>query len=179
MPLYEHVFLVRQDASAPQVETLTQQFKSVIENNGGKVNKVENWGLRSLTFRIRKNRKAHYSLLNIDAPPAAVAEMERQMSINEDVIRFMTVRVDTLEEGPSAVMRQSRSRDREDDRGGFGGDRGFGGGGFGGDRGGFGGGRRFDRGDRGDRGGPRDRPPRAPRSDEAGQTTPATNVETK
>jgi small subunit ribosomal protein S6 len=175
MPLYEHVFLVRQDASAPQVETLTQQFKSVIENNGGKVTKVENWGLRSLTFRIKKNRKAHYSLLNIDAPPPAVAEMERQMSINEDVIRFMTVRVDALEEGPSAVMRQSRSRDRDDDRGGFGGDRG----GFGGDRGfgergGFGGGRRFDR---GDRGGSRDRPPRTPRSDEAPQTTD-TNVET-
>jgi|SRR5688572_16559496 small subunit ribosomal protein S6 len=166
MPLYEHVFLVRQDASAPQVEALTQQFKSVIESNGGKVPKVESWGIRSLTFRVKKNRKAHYSLLNIDAPPAAVAEMERQMSINEDVIRFMTVRVEELEEGPSAVMRQSRSRDRDDDRGGFG-DRGFGDrGGFGGDRGGFGGGRRFDRG--GDRGGFRDRP-RAPRSDDAPQ----------
>ena len=165
MPLYEHVFLVRQDASAPQVETLTQQFKSVVENNGGKVAKVENWGLRSLSFRIKKNRKAHYSLLNIDAPPKAVAEMERQMSINEDVIRFMTVRVDELEEGPSAVVRQSRSRDRDDDRGGFG-DRGFGDrGGFGG----FGGGRRPDR---GERGGFRDRPPRAPRGDEAPQTVP-------
>jgi small subunit ribosomal protein S6 len=165
MPLYEHVFLVRQDASAPQVEALTQQFKSVIESNGGKVAKVENWGIRSLTFRVKKNRKAHYSLLNIDAPPKAVAEMERQMSINEDVIRFMTVRVDELEEGPSAVMRQSRSRERDDDRGGFG-DRGFGDRGFGGDRGGFGGGgRRFDR---PDRSGFRDRP-RAPRSDDAPQ----------
>jgi small subunit ribosomal protein S6 len=163
MPLYEHVFLVRQDVSAPQVETLTQQFKSVIENNGGKVSKAENWGLRSLAFRIKKNRKAHYSLLNIEAPPAAVAEMERQMSINEDVIRFMTVKVDELEEGPSAVVRQSRSRDRDDDRGGFGGDRG--GFGFGGDRGGFGGGgRRFDRGG-GDRGSFRDRPPRPPRDE--------------
>ena len=163
MPLYEHVFLVRQDASAPQVETLTQQFKSVIENNGGKVSKAESWGLRSLAFRIKNNRKAHYSLLNIEAPPKAVAEMERQMSINEDVIRFMTVKVDELEEGPSAVMRQSRSRDRDDDRGGFG-DRGFGGG-FGGDRGGFGGGRRFDRGGGGDRGSFRDRPPRQSRED--------------
>jgi small subunit ribosomal protein S6 len=164
MPLYEHVFLVRQDASAPQVEALTQQFKSVVESNGGKVPKVENWGLRSLAFRVKKNRKAHYSLLNIDAPPAAVAEMERQMSINEDVIRFMTIKVDELEEGPSAVVRQSRSRDRDDERGGFGDRGGFGG--FGGDRGGFGGGgRRFDR-DRADRGGYRDRP-RAPRSDEA------------
>src|SRR5688572_16694440 len=141
MPLYEHVFLVRQDASAPQVEALTQQFKSVIESNGGKVPKVESWGIRSLTFRVKKNRKAHYSLLNIDAPPAAVAEMERQMSINEDVIRFMTVRVEQFEEGPSAMMRR-RERDERDgfgDRGyGFGGDRG--GGGFGGDRGGRGGG---------------------------------------
>jgi small subunit ribosomal protein S6 len=167
MPLYEHVFLVRQDASAPQVETLTQQFKSVIENNGGKVAKFENWGLRSLAYRIKKNRKAHYSLLNIEAPPAAVAEMERQMSINEDVIRFMTIRVDELEEGPSAVVRQSRSRDRDDERGGFG-ERGFGDrGGFGGDRGGFGGGRRQDR-ERADRGGFRDRP-RVPRADEPAQ----------
>ena len=156
MPLYEHVFLVRQDVSAPQVETLTQQFKSVIENNGGKVSKAEAWGLRSLAFRIKKNRKAHYSLLNLEAPPKAVAEMERQMSINEDVIRFMTVKVDELEEGPSAVVRQSRSRDRDDDRGGFG---------FGGDRGGFGGGgRRFDRGG-GDRGSFRDRPPRPSRDE--------------
>jgi small subunit ribosomal protein S6 len=160
MPLYEHVFLVRQDASAPQVETLTQQFKSVIESNGGKVPKVENWGIRSLAYRIKKNRKAHYSLLNIEAPPAAVAEMERQMSINEDVIRFMTIKVEELEEGPSAIVRQSRSRDRDDDRGGFGGDRGFG------DRGGFGGRRP----DRGDRGGYRDRP-RPPRSEEAPEKT--------
>jgi small subunit ribosomal protein S6 len=175
MPLYEHVFLVRQDASAPQVEALTQQFKSVIENNGGKVAKVENWGLRSLAYRIKKNRKAHYSLLNIDAPPAALAEMERQMSINEDVIRFMTIRVDELEEGPSAVVRQSRSRDRDDERGGFG-DRGFGErGGFGGDRGGFGGGRRHDR-DRADRAGFRDRP-RAPRGDEAAGAEQATSEE--
>ena len=164
MPLYEHIYLVRQDASAPQVETLTQQFKSVIESNGGSVPKAESWGLRSLAFRIKKNRKAHYTLLNIDAPPAAVTEMERQMSINEDVIRFMTVRVDELEEGPSAIMRQARSREREDDRGGF--DRG----GFGGDRGGFGGGfgggRRFDRGGGGgDRGSFRDRPPRQAREE--------------
>jgi small subunit ribosomal protein S6 len=153
MPLYEHIFLVRQDASVQQVEALGTQFKSVLELNGGKVSKTESWGLRSITFRIRKNRKAHYTLLNIDAPAPAVAEMERQMSINEDIIRFMTVRVEELEEGPSAIMRQSRTRDRDDDRGfgGFG-DRGFGG--FGADRGP----RRFDRGDRGDRAGYRDRP---------------------
>ncbi len=167
MPLYEHVFLVRQDASAPQVETLTQQFKSVVENNGGKVSKAENWGLRSLAFRIRKNRKAHYSLLNIDAPPAALAEMERQMSINEDIIRFMTVRVEELEEGPSAIVRQSRSRERDDDRGGFGGDRG----GFGGGGRRFGGGG-FDRGGGGgERGSFRDRPPRPPREEPQAATS--------
>lgn len=178
MPLYEHVFLVRQDASAPQVEVLTQQFKSVVENNGGKVPKVENWGLRSLSFRIKKNRKAHYSLLNIDAPPAAIAEMERQMSINEDVIRFMTIKVDELEEGPSAVVRQSRSREREDERGGFGDRGGFGAdrGGFGGDRGGFGGGgRRFDR-ERAERAGYRDRP--KSRADETSPEVGNTSEET-
>jgi small subunit ribosomal protein S6 len=167
MPRYEHVFLVRQDASAPQVEALTQQFKSVIEGNGGSVPKAESWGLRSLAFRIKKNRKAHYTLLNLDAPPAAVKEMERQMSINEDVIRFMTIKVAELEEGPSAIVRQARSRDREDERGGF--DRGgFDRGGFGG---GFGGGRRFDRGGGGDRGSFRDRPPRPPRDEEPSPTT--------
>jgi small subunit ribosomal protein S6 len=157
MPFYEHVFLVRQDASPQQVDALTQQFKSVLESGGGKVAKVENWGVRQLNFRIKKNRKAHYALINIDAPPSAITEMERQMSINEDVIRFMTVRVAELEEGPSAILRQSRSRERDDERGGFG------------DRGGFGGfgGRRGDRDrtERADRGGYRERP-RAPRSDE-------------
>jgi small subunit ribosomal protein S6 len=128
MPLYEHVFLVRQDASVQQVEALSTQFKSVIESNGGKVSKTEHWGLRSIAFRIRKNRKAHYVLLNIDAPAPALTEMERQMSINEDIIRFLTVRVAELEDGPSAIVRQSKARDRDDDRGfgGFG-DRGFGG----------------------------------------------------
>ena len=113
MALYEHVFLARQDVSSQQVDTLVDQFKSVIEGNGGAVKKVENWGLRSLAYRIRKNRKAHYRLLNIDAPAPAVAEMERQMRINEDILRFMTVRVDELEEGPSAMLQK---RDRDDDR---------------------------------------------------------------
>jgi small subunit ribosomal protein S6 len=134
MALYEHVFLTRQDASAAQVDALVEQYKAIIAAGGGKVAKVENWGVKSVSFRIKKNRKAHYTLMNIDSPPAAVAEMERQMSISEDVIRFMTVKVDELEEGPSAQMR------RRDDRGfgfGGGGGRGFGGGGgrgFGGDR---------------------------------------------
>ena len=88
MALYEHVFLTRQDASNTQVDALTEQFKGVIAAGGGKVGKTEYWGVKSLSFRIKKNRKAHYTLMNIDAPAAAVAEMERQMSLSEDVIRF-------------------------------------------------------------------------------------------
>jgi small subunit ribosomal protein S6 len=118
MPLYEQVFLVRQDVSAAQVETLTDQFKSVVEGNGGSVTKNEYWGVKSLTFRIKKNRKAHFSLMNIDADATAVAEMERQMRLNEDVIRFLTLRVAELEEGPSAMMRSRGGRDRDDRRGG-------------------------------------------------------------
>ena len=113
MPLYEHVFLARQDVSSQQVEALVEQFKGVIEQNGGKVAKVEPWGLKSLAFRIRKNRKAHFTLINIDAPPAAVAEIERQQRINEDVLRVLTISVDELEEGPSAMMQK---RDRDDRR---------------------------------------------------------------
>jgi len=134
MPLYEHVFLARQDASTQQVEELTTQITGVIESLGGKVTKTENWGVRSLTYRMDKNRKAHFVLLNIDGPAAVVAEIERQERINEDVIRYLTVRVEELEEGPSAMMRKAdRDRDRDDRGGGFRGDRE--GGGFRGDRG--------------------------------------------
>jgi small subunit ribosomal protein S6 len=171
MPLYEHVFLARQDVSQTQVETLTKEFTEVIEQGQGKVTKTEYWGLKSLTFKIKKNRRAHYTLLNIDAPSAVVTEMERRMGLSTDIIRFLTVKVDEHETEPSAQMRKSDRDDRGDrgDRGGFrGGDRG----GFrGGDRGGFrggdrppreGGGFRVDRGDRPPRegGGFRDRPPR-------------------
>ena len=155
MPLYEHVYLARQDVSAQQVEDLTKQFTTVIEGLGGKVTKNEYWGVKSLNFRIRKNRKAHFTLLNVDAPPAALAEVERQQRINEDVLRYLTVRVDELEEGPSAMMRKvERDRERDERGGGRFGDRGdrFGGGGGGG---GFG----------GDRG---DRPPRRDRDDDRG-----------
>ena len=121
MALYEHVFLVRQDVSAAQVETLTDQFKTIITDGGGTVAKTEYWGLKSLTYRIRKNRKAHYSLLNIDAPHEAVAEMERQMRLNEDVIRHLTLSVEEHEEEPSAMMRSRGGRERDDRRpGGFG-----------------------------------------------------------
>lgn len=110
MALYENVFIARQDVPTTQVETLTNQFAELVTNLGGNVSKKEYWGLRSLTYRIKKNRKGHYTLLNIDAPPAAVKELERTMSINEDIIRFITVRVDELEEGPSAVMQRSAEK---------------------------------------------------------------------
>src|SRR6516165_2359071 len=113
MPLYENIFIARQDATAAQVEALTEAFSNIIAEQGGKVTKKEYWGLRNLSYRIKKNRKGHYTLLNIDAPPAAVAEMERNMRISEDVLRLLTVRVDALEEGPSAML-QSRSRDDRD-----------------------------------------------------------------
>lgn len=116
MPLYEHVYLARQDLSAQQIDELTGQFKGVIEQLGGSVQKVEYWGVKSLSYRMRKNRKAHFTLLNIDAPPAAVAEIERQERINEDVLRALTIRVDELEAGPSAMMRKSDRDDRRDGR---------------------------------------------------------------
>lgn len=120
MPYYENVFIARQDISASQVDTLTDAFAGAIENLGGKVAKREYWGLKNLAYRIKKNRKGHYVLLNLDAPADAVQEMERQMRINEDILRYLTVRVDELEEGPS-IMMQSRG-DRRRDRG----DRSFG-----------------------------------------------------
>lgn len=122
MPLYEHVFMARQDISSQQVESLTDQFKTILTENGGSVGKAEYWGLRSLAFKIKKNRKAHYSLINIDAPHAAVAEMERQMRLNDDIIRFMTLRVEEHDEGQSAVLQNRGGRDdrrpqRRDGRG--------------------------------------------------------------
>src|SRR5258707_13900495 len=115
MALYESIFIARQDISTTQTEALTEQFSQIIADNGGAVSKKEYWGLKSLAFRIKKNRKGHYVLLNIDAPAAAVIEMERNMRINEDVTRYRTVKVEALEEGPSAIM---QGRDRGDrDRG--------------------------------------------------------------
>ncbi|WP_265515561.1 30S ribosomal protein S6 [Nitratireductor luteus] len=148
MALYEHVFLARQDLSQQQVEALVDQYKGVIENAGGSVGRVENWGVKSLAYRINKNRKAYFTLMDIDGPADAVKEMERQMGISEDVLRFMTVRVDAHEEGPSAMMQRRDDRGpRRDDRGGPRGD----------DRG--------PRGDRDDRGPRRDRDDRGPRRD--------------
>ena len=113
MSLYEHVFLSRQDVTAQQVEAMTEQYKAVIEAHGGSIAKVEYWGVKSLAYRIKKNRKAHYALMNIAAPAPAIIEMERQMGINEDILRFMTIRVEEHEIEPSAMMQR---RDREERR---------------------------------------------------------------
>ena len=114
MALYEHVLIARQDISAQQAEALNDQLKAMLEEHGGKVAKIEYWGLRNLAYRIKKNRKGHYSLLAIDAPAGAVKEMERQLSINEDVLRFLTVKVEGLDlELSPNLARRDRDRDRE------------------------------------------------------------------
>jgi small subunit ribosomal protein S6 len=115
MPLYEHIFMARQDVTSQQVEAMVDQYKGVIEQNGGSVEKTEMWGVKSLAYRIKKNRKAHFTMFNINAPAPALAEMERQMSISEDILRFMTIRVEELETEPS-VMMQKRDRDERKDR---------------------------------------------------------------
>ena len=121
MALYEHVFLARQDLAQAQVDALAETATKIVTDGKGKVTKTETWGLRSLAYRIAKNRKAHYVMLEIDAPGDVVAELERQTSINEDVIRYMTVRVDEAEAGPSVMMRkQERDRERRADREGSG-----------------------------------------------------------
>ncbi|WP_420393329.1 30S ribosomal protein S6 [Acuticoccus sp.] len=130
MPLYETVFLVRQDVSGQAVDELVEQYKTVLTEGGGAVGRTENWGLKTLSYRINKNRKAHFALMDIDAPAPAVQEMERQMRLNEDVLRTLTVKVDAHEDGPS-VMKQKRDRDdrrrrergERDDGDGFRGDR--------------------------------------------------------
>jgi len=119
VPLYEHVFLARQDLSQAQVDALAATATEIVETNQGKVVKTEAWGLKNLAYKIKRNRKAHFVLLNIEAPAGVIAELERQTQINEDVIRYMSVRVDELEEGPSVQMRKSdrertRRRDREE-----------------------------------------------------------------
>jgi small subunit ribosomal protein S6 len=141
MALYEHVFLARQDLSQQQVDALVEHYRDVVSSHGGSIGRVENWGLKSLTYRVKKNRKAYYTLMDLDCPPAALNEMERQMGLSEDVLRFLTVKVDKHEEGASAMMQK---REERSDRGGFC------------DR---------DRGDRGPRSfGDRDRGDRGPRS---------------
>ncbi len=147
MPNYESVIIARQDISTQQVEGLTEQLTGLVTEGGGKVGKTEYWGLRNLSYRIKKNRKGHYLMLNVEAPAATLHEIERQLRLNEDVLRFQTIRTEELDESPSVMMqtRAAREGSRSRDRG----DREFG------DR---------DRGDRGDR----DRGPRGPRRDEGG-----------
>jgi small subunit ribosomal protein S6 len=117
MPLYEHVVIARQDISAQQAEALNDQLKHLIEDQGGHIAKIEYWGLRNLTYRIKKNRKGHYSLLALDAEPAAVKEMERQLSINEDVLRTLTIRVETIDLELSPILaRRDRERSERGDR---------------------------------------------------------------
>ena len=111
MPLYESTFITRQDLSRQDITKITDGFGAIVEQGGGKIVKNEYWGLKSLAYRIRKNRKGHYAMLAIDAPPAAIKEMERNLRINEDIIRALTVRVETIEEGPTCMMQQSRGRD--------------------------------------------------------------------
>src|SRR5690242_8198648 len=111
MAFYESTFITRQDLSRQDITKLADSLTTIVEQGGGKVVKNEYWGLRSLSYRIQKNRKGHYTMLAIDAPAAAIKEMERNIRINEDIIRALTVRVEALEEGPSAMMQQSRSRD--------------------------------------------------------------------
>ena len=118
MALYEHVFLARQDLAQAQVDALAEAATKIIEDNKGKVVKTETWGLRSMAYKIAKNRKAHYVMLEIDAPGDVVAELERQTQINEDVIRYMTVKVESHESGPSVMMKkQERDRERRAERG--------------------------------------------------------------
>lgn len=118
MALYEHIFLARQDLSQAQVDALAATATEIVEKSDGKVTKTETWGLKNLAYKIDRNRKAHYVLLNIEGPGAVVEELERQTRINEDVIRYMTVRVDEHESGPSVMMRkgdrEKKRRDRED-----------------------------------------------------------------
>jgi len=124
LALYENVFIARPDISAAQVDGLVERFSALVAENGGSVSKKEYWGLRSLTYRIKKNRKGHYALLNLDCPAAAVKELERNMRISEDILRYLTVRVDELEEGQSMMLqnrgaRDDRGRRGDRDRGGF------------------------------------------------------------
>jgi len=111
MPLYENVFIARQDISGAQVDQLADGFTQLIAEQGGQVKKREYWGLRNLAYRMNKNRKGHYILFNIEAPPAAIAELERTMRINEDVLRYLTLRIEKVDEGPSPIMQSRGSRE--------------------------------------------------------------------
>ena len=114
MALYETVWIARQDITTAQVEALTETYAMIITEKGGKVVKTEQWGLRTLAYKINKNRKGHYVMFHLDASPEAITEMERQMGLSEDVMRVMTIRVEEHEEGPSVMMQQKGNRDYDD-----------------------------------------------------------------
>jgi small subunit ribosomal protein S6 len=118
MPLYETVFIARQDISAKAAEDLAKGFVKIVNDNGGKTKNTESWGLRSLAYKIKKNRKGHYTLMHFDAPPPAIAEMERNMRLNEDVLRYMTVAIEKFPEGPSAILKQSEEYERSSEEAG-------------------------------------------------------------
>ncbi len=116
MPLYEHTIIARQDISPQQVDTMVEDVTKLLEEQGGSVRKTEYWGLRNLAYRIKKNRKGHYAFFGVDAPAEAMHELERRLRINEDVLRYMTVRVDDIEEGPSPILAKREERKRRDRR---------------------------------------------------------------
>lgn len=115
MAYYEHIFMARQDVSSQRVDDLVEHFRGVLSGYDGSIGKIENWGLKMLPYRVRKNRKAHYALMNITAPPSAIFELERQMRLHEDILRYLTVRVDSHEEGPSAMLRKDVKDDVSDE----------------------------------------------------------------
>jgi small subunit ribosomal protein S6 len=127
MPLYEHTVIARPDLSTQQAQALSDAFGEILTTEGGKLGKVEYWGLRTLAYRVKKHRKGHYLHINVEAPTAAITELERQQRIHEDVLRYLTVRVDAFEEGPSQVMVAKSSRDERGPRRDFDGPRGGGG----------------------------------------------------
>jgi len=116
MPLYEHVFIARQDLSNAQAESLIEHFGSVLADNGGKVIENEYWGVKTMAYKINKNRKGHYAFLRTDSPAPAVQEMERLMQLHDDVMRVMTIKVDAHEEGPSIQMQKRDERDNRRER---------------------------------------------------------------
>ena len=143
MALYEHVLIARQDVSSAQVDSIIEELKTVLETNGGKIVSTEHWGLKSLAYRVRKNRKGHYVMLNLDAPALAISELERNERIHEDVLRYLTLRVEAHEEGPSVMLQGRKERGDRGDRG--------------------------DRSDRGDRGDRDDRRERRDRDESTGK----------
>lgn len=115
MPFYETVFITRQDLTEGQVKELTKGFEDILKKEGGKVTKTEQWGLRTLAYRINKSRKGHYTLIESDAPGSAIIELERNLRLNEDVVRYLSIKLDELSKGPSVILGGNRNSDNDDD----------------------------------------------------------------